>query len=67
MVSINCRLLTVVPDKIARAFNKSGATRAAAFDKSKVFGKVAILVFFIKSKVLRNFGPDICPYFVFSQ
>ena len=33
-------LLTVVSDRIARAFNKSGATRALAFDISKVFDRV---------------------------
>ena len=33
-------LLTVVPDRIARAFNRSGATRAAAFDISKAFDRV---------------------------
>ena len=32
-------LLTVVSDRIARAFNKSGATRAVALDKSKAFDK----------------------------
>ena len=30
-------LLTVVSDKIARAFNRSGATRTVALDKSKAF------------------------------
>ena len=33
-------LLTVVSDRIAKAFNKSGATRAVALDISKVFDKV---------------------------
>ena len=33
-------LLTVVSDRIARAFNRSGATRAVAFDISKAFDKV---------------------------
>ena len=33
-------LLTVVSDRIARAFNRSGATRAAARDKSKAFDRV---------------------------
>ena len=32
-------LLTVVSDRIARAFNRSGATRAVALDISKPFGK----------------------------
>ena len=33
-------LLTVVPDRIARAFNRSGATRAVALDISKTFDRV---------------------------
>ena len=33
-------LLTVVPDRIARAFNRSGATRAVALDISKAFNRV---------------------------
>ena len=33
-------LLTVVSNRIARAFNRSGATRAVALDISKAFGRV---------------------------
>ena len=33
-------LLTVVSDRIARAFNRSRATRAVAFDISKAFDRV---------------------------
>ena len=33
-------LLTVVPDRIARAFNRYGATRAVALDISKAFDRV---------------------------
>ena len=33
-------LLTVVSDRIARAFNRSGATRAVALDMSKAFNRV---------------------------
>ena len=33
-------LLTVVSDRIARTFNRSGATRAVALDISKAFDKV---------------------------
>ena len=33
-------LLTVVSDRIPRVFNRSGATRAVAFDISKAFGRV---------------------------
>ena len=33
-------LLTVVSNRIARAFNRSGATRAVALDRSKAFDRV---------------------------
>ena len=33
-------LLTIGSDRIARAFDRSGATRAAALDISKAFGRV---------------------------
>ena len=33
-------LLTVVSDRIARVFNRSGATRAVALDISKAFDRV---------------------------
>ena len=33
-------VLTAVSDRITRAFNRSGATRAVALDISKAFGKV---------------------------
>ena len=33
-------VLTVVSDRIARASNRSGATRAAALDLSKAFDRV---------------------------
>ena len=33
-------LLTVVYDRIARAFNRSGTTQAVAFDISKAFDRV---------------------------
>ena len=38
-------LLTVVSDRIARAFNRSGATRAVALDISKAFEGLGMLVF----------------------
>ena len=34
-------LLTIVSDRIARAFNRSGATRAVTLDISKAFDSVA--------------------------
>ena len=39
-------LLTVVSDRNARAFNRSGTTRAVALDISKAFDRVDMLVFF---------------------
>ena len=59
-------LLTVVSDRIARAFNRSGATQAVALDISKVFDKVwhAGLIHKLKS---WNFRSDIWLYFFFSQ
>ena len=33
-------LLTVVSDRIVRAFNRSGATRVVAIDRSKAFDRV---------------------------
>ena len=44
-------LLTVVSDKIARAFNRSGATRAVALHILKAFGRVwhSILLHKLKS------------------
>ena len=37
---MNADLLTVVFDRIANDFNKSGATQAAALDISKTFNRV---------------------------
>ena len=39
-------LLTVASDRIARVFNKSGATRALAIDISKLLTEFSMLVFF---------------------
>ena len=59
-------LLTVVSDRMARAFNRSGATRVVALDISKAFDRVwhAGLLHKLKS---WNFRSDIWPYFFFSQ
>ena len=38
--SLTADLLTAASDRIARAFNKSGATRAVALDISKAFNRV---------------------------
>ena len=50
-------LLTVVSDRIARVFNRSGAARVVALDISKAFDRVwhANLL----HKLVRNFRPDI--------
>ena len=50
-------LLTVVSDKIARAFKRSGATRAVALDISKAFDRIwqACLLHKLKSyEILRQ-------------
>ena len=57
-------LLTVVSDRIARAFNRSGATRAVALDIFKAFDKVWHAGLLYK---LKPFSSDIWPYFFFSQ
>ena len=58
-------LLTVVSDRIARAFNRYGATRAVELDISKAFVRVwcAGLLHKLKSD---NFGSDNWPYFLVS-
>ena len=47
---INCRSSQVVSDRIARAFNRSGATRAVALDISKAFDRVWYAGLFHKLK-----------------
>ena len=46
-------LLTVVSDRIARAFNRSGATRAVPLDISKAFDRVGMLVFFTNLSLME--------------
>ena len=50
-------LLTVVSDRIARAFNRSGATRAVAFDISKAFDRVCHAGLLHKLKSYGISGP----------
>ena len=45
--------LTVVSDRFARAFNRSGATRAVAHDISKAFDRVWQLVFFTNLSLMN--------------
>ena len=68
-------LQTVVYDRIARVFNKSGATRAAALDISKTFGRVwhvglgriRRVWHASQTSVSWSVRSDIWPYFIFSQ
>ena len=46
-------LLAVVSDRIARAFNWSGATRAVALDIAKAFDRVCMLVFFTNLSLME--------------
>ena len=46
-------LLTVVSDRIARAFNKSGATRAVALDISKLLTGIGMLVIFTNLSLME--------------
>ena len=46
-------LVTVVSDGIARAFNKSGATRAVALDISKALTEFGMLVFFTNLSLIK--------------
>ena len=55
---LNANLLTVVFDRIARAFNRSRATRAVALDISKVFDRefqVRYLAIFLLFSVIDGF------------
>ena len=60
-------LLAVVSDGIARAFNRSETTRAAARDISKAFDRVWHSGFPSETQVLWNFRSDILPYFILTQ
>ena len=59
-------LLTVVSNRIVRAFNRSGATRAVTLDISKAFDRVWHAGL-LHSEVLWNFRSHIWLYFFFSQ
>ena len=52
---LNQLQLTIVSDRIARAFNRSGATRAVALGISKTFDRVGMLVIFLINKERNNF------------
>ena len=59
-------LLTVPSDKIARAFNRSGATRAVALDIFKDFSRVWHAVLYHKLKSYGRSGRVFGLYFVIS-
>ena len=59
-------LLTVVSDRIARAFNRSGAIRAVALDISKAFDRVWHAVLH-KLKPYRMSGQIFCLISFFPQ
>ena len=52
---LNQLQLTIVSNRIARAFNRSGATRAVALGISKTFDRVGMLVIFLTNKERNNF------------
>ena len=58
-------LMTVVSDRIARACNSSGATRAVALDISKDFDRVWYAGLLHKLKSCGISGQVFCPYFFF--
>ena len=59
-------LLTVVSDRIGRAFNRSGATQAVTLDIAKAFLQGLACWSSSQTYVLWNFRSDIWPYFFFS-
>ena len=60
-------LLTAVSDRIARAFNRSGATRAVALDITKAFDRVWHTGLLRKLKSYGILGQIFGLIFVFSQ
>ena len=59
-------LLTVVSNRIARAFNRCGATRAATHDISKAFGRVSHADLFHKLKSYGISGDYLVLFLLFS-
>ena len=57
-------LLTVVSDRISRAFNRSGAIQAVALDISKAFDRVWHAGLFHKLKSLMEFQVRYLPLFL---
>ena len=59
-------LLTVVSDRIARAFNRFGATRAVALDLSKLSTEFCMLVFFTNLSLMEFQVRYLALFFLFS-
>ena len=59
-------LLIIVSDRIAKAFNRFGATRDVTLDISKAFDRICHAGLLFKRKSW-NFRSDIWPCFFFSQ
>ena len=59
-------LLTVVSDRIARAFNRSGATQTVLFDISKAFDRVWLLVFLTSISLIKFQLRYLALYLLFS-
>ena len=59
-------LLTVVSDRIARAFNRFGATRAVALDLSKLSTEFGMLVFFTNLSLMEFQVRYLALFFLFS-
>ena len=49
----NVTVVTVVSDRIARAFNRSGATRSVALDISKAFDRVLLAGLFTNLSLME--------------
>ena len=54
-------LLAVLSDRMARAFNRSGATQVVALDICKAFDRFGMLVFFTNLSLFWNFRSNIWP------
>ena len=57
---------TIVPGRIARAFNRSGATQALALDISKALTGFGMLVFFTKLNLMEFQVRYVALFFLFS-
>ena len=60
-------LLTVVSDRIARAFNRSGATQVVALDVSKALLEFGMLVFFTNLSLMEFQGRYLALFLLFLE